>query len=433
VVDEDGRGTFTKYVPTDKQMVNVVQDYPYPYVIGKLCWEFPTLMPSDWDAYHYHIGRLGQQYPTLASSDWEALRMQGKCNPATVRDMQRAIDATVAKQGVFALCFHPHGWIKNTQIVELIDHAATRHGGKVKFLSFRDVAERLTQNLLGGHPLRSATGGDNGVRVVDIDHDGFVDVVVANEQARITRLWNPATRQWRETVFPVQIVTSTSQLQPADAGARFGVLRPGGQVSVLTHAQQQGVWHFTDGQWVPDAQAGAASLPPCPTAVAGRDQGVRLRDLDLDGICELIVAKPDQQAVYRFAGTRWEPLPWTLPSGLVLVDAEGRDAGLRFVDLEHDGHSDLVFSNADRSAVYAFGSMADGWSRKLLDVPRTDTAALPMIVRADGTNNGVWFRHRDMWVQNEDTGGVTPFHVDHRQLTGEAVPAAPEPTPALSR
>ena len=47
-------------------------------------------------------------------------------------------------------------------------------------------------------------------------------------------------------------------------------------------------------------------------------------------------------------------------------------------------------------------------------------ASLPMIVRADGTNNGAWFRHRDMWVQNEDTGGVTPFHVDHRQLTGES-------------
>ncbi len=56
-----------------------------------------------------------------------------------------------------------------------------------------------------------------------------------------------------------------------------------------------------------------------------------------------------------------------------------------------------------------------------------------MIVRADGTNNGVWFKHRDMWVQNEDTGGVTPFHVDHRQLTGELPPVEKEPTPAGGR
>ena len=27
-----------------------------------------------------------------------------------------------------------------------------------------------------------------------------------------------------------------------------------------------------------------------------------------------------------------------------------------------------------------------------------------MIVRADGTNNGAWFKYRRMWVQNEETG-----------------------------
>ena len=184
---------------------------------------------------------------------------------------------------------------------------------------------------------------------------------------------------------------------------------------------------------MPDASAGSVVLPHCPTSVAGRDQGVRLRDLDLDGICELIVSRPEQQAVYRLSGARWEPLPWTFPSGLVIVDAEGRDGGLRFVDLGNDGHSDLVFSNPERSATYAFTTMDQGWSRKLLDEPRTGASALPMIVRADGTNNGVWFKHRDMWVQNEDTGGVTPFHVDHRQLSGDAPAAEPEPTPAGSR
>ena len=103
------------------------------------------------------------------------------------------------------------------------------------------------------------------------------------------------------------------------------------------------------------------------------------------------------------------------------------------MDLESDGHSDLVFSDAERSAVCLFESIDQGWSRKLLDVPRSDSTALPMIVRADGTNNGVWFKHRDMWVQNEDTGGATPFHVDHRQLPGDSLPAAKEPTPAVNR
>ncbi len=400
VIDDDGRATFAKYVPTDKQMVNVVHNYPYPFVIGRLCWEIPTLMPSDWDAFHLH----------------------DRCNPLTVRDMQRAIDATVAKQGLFALCFHPHNWIANSQIVELIDYAQSRHGGKIRFLSFRDVAQRLTDNLLGGHLLRDARGGDNGVRVLDVDNDGFLDAVIANAQVRTTRLWNPASGQWQETPFPLPLVARTSQGESCDAGVRFGVLQPSGQASLLVRAAQQGVWHFTDGRWMEDPD-GARSIP-CETSVAGRDRGVRLRDLDLDGICEWIVANPDQQAVYRLAGG-WDRLPWTLPAGLWVVDADGRDAGLRFVDLEQDGHSDLVFSNAQRSAIYAFVSLEEGWSRQLLDAPRTDPAALPMIVRADGTNNGVWFAHRDMWVQNEDTGGTTQFHTDHRRITVQ-----PEPTPA---
>jgi hypothetical protein len=397
VMDDDGRAKFAKYVPADRQMVNLVENYPYPYVIGKLCWEFPCLMPSDWDAQH----------------------LQGKCSPLTVRDLQRAIDATVLKQGVFSLCFHPHGWIHNTQIVELIDYAQSRYGGKVKFLSFRDVAERLTKNLLGGHPLRNVTGGDNGARVLDVDNDGYMDVVIANSQTQTTRLWVPASRQWRETPFPVPLVRDYGQARSSDAGVRFGVLRPSGQASVLVHAEQQGVWHFALGQWVRDESEGSVPLPPCPTCVAGCDQGVRLRDLDLDGVCELIAANPGRQAVYRLSDARWEPLPWSLPSGLVIVDAAGRDGGLRFVDLDEDGHSDLVFSNADRSAAYAFSTMDQGWSRKLMDGPRTGESSLPMIVRADGTNNGVWFKHRDMWVQNEDTGGATPFHVDHRQLPGD--------------
>lgn len=429
VVDEEGRKRFAKYVPADKQMVNLVENYPYPYVIGRMCWEFPSLMPSDWDAYHYVIGRLGRDYPLLTPDDWDALRLQGMCNPETVRDMQRAIDAAVAKQGVFSLCFHPHGWIQNTQIIQLIDHAERQHGGKVKFLSFRAVVQRLTQNLLGGHPLRNAAGGDNGVRLLDVDNDGFLDVVVGNDQARITRRWDPASRQWQETAFPVQLVTGDSQGQAVETGVRFGVLRPDGQASVLVRAEQQGVWHFADGHWTP----ADTLVPPGPTSVAGRDLGVRLRDLDLDGICELIVAAPDQSAVYRLADAGWERLPWTLPSGLALVDSEGQDRGLRFVDLEGDGHSDLVFSGPDRSAVYAFASLQDGWARRLLDVPRTDAAALPMIVRADGSNNGVWFRHCDMWLQNEDTGGATPFHVDHRRLLGQPPAPEPEPTPAASR
>src|SRR5438128_2615177 len=41
VIDSDGRDKFRKYIPYDRSFVNTIEDYPYPYVIGRTCWEFP--------------------------------------------------------------------------------------------------------------------------------------------------------------------------------------------------------------------------------------------------------------------------------------------------------------------------------------------------------------------------------------------------------
>src|SRR5207302_3273831 len=64
VLEKDGTERFRKYLPgvgrTDNPsyknatFVNYIEDYPYPYVIGNLCWEFPCMVPSDWAAQNLH-------------------------------------------------------------------------------------------------------------------------------------------------------------------------------------------------------------------------------------------------------------------------------------------------------------------------------------------------------------------------------------------
>ena len=78
---------------------------------------------------------------------------------------------------------------------------------KVKFLNFREAQERINKNLLVGQPLRAANGEDNGVRLMDLNNDGFMDVVIGNEQAQKTRIWNPKEGRWIETSFPTRLVT----------------------------------------------------------------------------------------------------------------------------------------------------------------------------------------------------------------------------------
>jgi hypothetical protein len=51
--------------------------------------------------------------------------------------------------------------------------------------------------------------------------------------------------------------------------------------------------------------------------------------------------------------------------------------------------------------------MKEGWSIKVIEEVRGQPGGvgpvIPSFVRADGTNNGVWFHSGALWVQNEDT------------------------------
>lgn len=405
VVDAEGRERFGKYATVESGMVNLIEDYPYPYVIGRLCWELPCLEPSDWVA--LNRGNFGSRI--------------------TVEDWKAAVDALVIKQGAAALCFHPYKWIGNDRIVELIDHAVTKHHGKVKFLNLTEVKGLLTRNVLGGQPLRAANGQDNGVRLMDINGDGHMDAVVGNEKVCQTRLWSPQSvdqpGRWIASKFPLPLVSVDTQGSRTATGIRFGVLQKNGMASFLICNEKfAGLWHFDGKRWVKDAKGldglevdRIGSNGPIFTSKAGRDRGVRLRDLDGDGICELVVGNEKQNAVFAWTdGGGWKKLLFRLPAGTTVVDAQGRDAGLRFVDIDEDGRDDVLSSNAQRYSLHLFDSMNKGWSGRISQSSRSEGDEIPMIVRGDGTNNGAWFAHRHMRVQNEHTGGILPHQIDSR-------------------
>jgi putative membrane-bound dehydrogenase-like protein len=215
VVDPDGREKFRKYLPFPS-FVNTIEDYPYPYLIGDSIWEFPCAVPSDWEAQNLNKPDAQQ----------------------SVDDMKAALDACVIKQGVYTLVFHPHNWIKNTQIVELIDHAVAKHGSKVKFINFREAAEQLriythvegeietcTNEFLididgdndfeefisedGRSRVKSVKGGvrnyyrpdEQDYRLVDIDNDGDLDFLYSNEEACGLLLFEGHDKGWSKTVY----------------------------------------------------------------------------------------------------------------------------------------------------------------------------------------------------------------------------------------
>ena len=117
--------------------------------------------------------------------------------------------------------------------------------------------------------------------------------MIGNEKLQQTRLWDPkrtnGPRVSRVLLGRRPMDESRRRRRPVWRRARNGQPRRSGSPTSAT----RGAWTFDGKTWVDDATALLAGLiagRSPPHEPAGQDCGVRLRDLDHDGVCELLVS-----------------------------------------------------------------------------------------------------------------------------------------------
>ena len=417
VTEKDGSERFRKYLPQDRTFVNIIEDYPYPYVIGRMCWEFPCIVPSDWEAQHLHKPN----------------------NPITVRDWKAALDAVVIKKGVFTMVFHPHGWIRNDQMVDLIDYADRTYGKKVKFLTFGEAQDRLNKHLLAGQPMRTWVAseeykdGFNGVKLLDVNDDGFMDVLTINSRMQKTRIWQSEKENWFDIELPPEIGkrfwTPQGIRSPNAFEYRLGFL---GKEKVLGMLLRNAFYTFNNKQWhrskvFESPKFKEKSLVSFPFST------VAFRDLDGDGISELIGQNVSKKEFKHLSFGQYhsrmiwphvhvwsqEKKAWV--ENDFRFQLSPRKGALneprvqaKYIDLNQDGKLDLIFSNENEYGIYLFKDMKTGWSQKVMAGKQGDGKSLPMISR-NGTNNGFFVHSRTLWWSNEDTA-LLKDNVDRRSF-----------------
>lgn len=406
LVDADGRDKFRKYIPrklargnvVHDGFVNLIENYPYPYVIQKLCWEFPCMVPSDWSANHLHKPN----------------------NPDTVRDLKIALDITVQKQGVFNLVFHPHGWIKAEQVVELIDHAVAKHGKKVKFLTFADCVQRLNKHALKGDSLRSPTGDDQGIRLVDFNRDGYMDLVRTDPKSLWSRVWDPKESKWQDVKFSGTDAQSISR--DRWLAGEFSIPKANAPLSfeVFSENTRKAYWHWKEGQWESGriVKGGAHSVG---------EKSPHYVDFDGDGASDNLMGMlPNKNGAMKLfmqisENRKKSPKLHTIimpqiatlsfKDAISWTDVE-RKAGVRLVDINRDGCLDLIVSNAtEYGAWLLFPSQntAEQLFSVQRDQPQKDVAPLPPIVLADESDNGFFVKDQHLCWINESTDALPDF------------------------
>jgi YD repeat-containing protein len=182
---------------------------------------------------------------------------------------------------------------------------------------------------------------DFGIRLVDVNNDGFMDIVKSNATANSTRL-NDKNSTWNATTLfsvPEQIVDNLNRYQ----GVVFLDINRDGLVDLLKSKNGTRKAYLNNGTAWKNVSSTTWVIPVDFVNSTSGDEGVQFLELNGDGLVDLVQGKASGgiKTSWLNNGTGWiNTSLWSLPD--YFIGTSGNDTGLRELDLNGDGLTDLL-------------------------------------------------------------------------------------------
>ncbi len=183
---------------------------------------------------------------------------------------------------------------------------------------------------------------DKGVRLVDFNSDGLIDILksVSGDQDAMI---NTGSGWMDDSSYtpPLDVEFVSSNTNPKDEGGRVADLNGDG-LPDLINGENRNTWINTGSGWVLD---NTYAIPLSAIfVVAGEDEGVRLADVNGDGLVDILKGEGSDQRTWINNGQGWgEDTDWEIPELADFVTADdGDNKGVRVADVNGDGLPDLI-------------------------------------------------------------------------------------------
>lgn len=187
---------------------------------------------------------------------------------------------------------------------------------------------------------------DTGMRFIDFNGDGFIDIVRGDGSTR--KSWKNSMNGWVED-SSWHLPTNANPVDDSsgiyERGVRFIDFNGDGLIDILSATDDWNyAWIHNGTGWELDSSWEVPSSAIFSIYPSGEDEGVRISDINGDGLPDLVKNKQgDSTTVWINNGTNWESdSSWVIPSNNYFINSSGGDLGVRLIDANGDGLVDIL-------------------------------------------------------------------------------------------